>query len=397
MRPFTICTALLFALPAAAQGPTLVAHYKLDEALGATTLAESSGQGAAATPFGSTRLGQPGAAAGTNTSAEFNLSGDGYATFPDGPNMTNLRNDLTVSAWINPESYGPLWPTRILSNDNSAWACGIMNGTSTASGLRFTTLGILDYDLVGVLPPLDTWTHLAFVMDANNDVTFYMDGVNVGMVAGTSQANAPTSNWVIGGLRITATPHEFFDGNIDDVQVYDGSLTDEDVAFLFANPGATLSGGGFGNAFCFGDGGGTACPCGNNSVTGGGCANGTGVGASLTASGQASLSTDTLVLTGTDLIPSQPGLYFQGNNAVNAGSGVQFGDGLRCAGGGVIRLQVRFASGSGDSATTISVSAAGLTVPGDVKRYQLWYRDPVTTACGAQFNLTNGVEVTWGA
>jgi len=35
--------------------------------------------------------------------------------------------------------------------------------------------------------------------------------------------------------------------------------------------------------------------------------------------------------------------------------------------------------------------------PGDVKRYQLWYRDPVTSVCGAQFNLSNGVEVTWGA
>ncbi len=395
MRPLTICCALLFALPAAAQGPTLVAHYKLDEALGATSLAESSGQGSAATPVGSVRLGQTGADVGTNTCADFNLVGTGHATFPDGPNMTNLRNDLTVSAWINPESYGPLWPTRILSNDSSSWSCGIMNGSSTASGLRFTTLGILDYDLPGVLPPLDEWTHLAFVMDANNDVTFYMNGVNVGMVSGISPSNAPSPTWVIGGLRVNTTPHEFFDGKIDDLQVYAGSLTDEDVAFIFANPGATLSGSGSGNGYCFGDGGGTACPCGNSSATGG-CANGSGVGATLTVSGQASLSTDTLVLSGTGLIPSQPGLYFQGNNAVNAGSGVQFGDGLRCAGGGVIRLQVRFASGAGDSATTISVSAAGLTAPGDVKRYQLWYRDPVTSPCGAQFNLSNGVEVTWG-
>ena len=396
MRSLTICCTLLFALPAAAQGPTLVAHYKLDEALGATSLAESSGQGTAATPVGSVRLGQTGAAVGTNTSADFNLSGTGHATFPDGPNMTNLVNDLTVSTWIKPESYGPDWPTRILSNDSSSWSCGIMNGAMTVSGLRFTTLGILDYDLPGVLPPLDTWTHLAFVMDANNDVTFYMNGLNVGMVSGNSPSNSPSPNWVIGGLRVNTTPHEFFDGNIDDLQVYAGSLTDEDVAFLFANPGATLAGGGSGNGYCFGDGGGTPCPCGNSSVTGG-CANGTGVGATLTSAGQASLTTDTLVLSGTGLIPSQPGLYFQGNNAVNAGNGNNFGDGLRCAGGGVIRLQVRFASATGDSATTASISAAGLVAPGDVKRYQLWYRDPVTTACGAQFNLTNGVELTWGA
>jgi hypothetical protein len=34
---------------------------------------------------------------------------------------------------------------------------------------------------------------------------------------------------------------------------------------------------------------------------------------------------------------------------------------------------------------------------GDVKRYQLWYRDPASTPCGAQFNLSNGLEVIWSA
>jgi hypothetical protein len=106
---------------------------------------------------------------------------------------------------------------------------------------------------------------------------------------------------------------------------------------------------------------------------------------------------DTLVLQGTGLIASQPGLYFQGNNAVNSGNGNAFGDGLRCAGGGVIRLQVRFASSTGESETNISISAKGLPAVGDIKRYQLWYRDPVTTPCGAQFNLSNGFEVTWSA
>ena len=86
------------------------------------------------------------------------------------------------------------------------------------------------------------------------------------------------------------------------------------------------------------------------------------------------------MLSAAGLAPSQPGLYFQGNNASNPGAGVQFGDDLRCAGG---------------SATTIDIAVKGGVVAGDVKRYRLWYRDPNGTPCGASFNLSNGVEITW--
>ena len=149
--------------------------------------------------------------------------------------------------------------------------------------------------------------------------------------------------------------------------------------------------------FCHGDGSGTPCPCGNSGNNGEGCANGSGSGGKLRSTGSSSIGTADLVLTGEQLIPSQPGLYFQGNNAINSGNGNPFGDGLRCAGGGVIRLQVRFADGSGSSQTSVNISAAGGVAAGDTKRYQIWYRDPNTTTCGGQFNLSNGLELTFGA
>ena len=102
-------------------------------------------------------------------------------------------------------------------------------------------------------------------------------------------------------------------------------------------------------------------------------------------------------MTGSQLIPSQPGLYFQGNNAINGGDGTQFGDGLRCAGGGVIRLQVRFADSNGGSQTNIDIPSTGGALPGDTKYYQLWYRDPVASPCGSLFNLSNGVEITYNS
>ena len=153
-----------------------------------------------------------------------------------------------------------------------------------------------------------------------------------------------------------------------------------------------------GNGYCFGDGSGTACPCGNAGGAGEGCANDSGSGAALSASGSASIASDDLVLRASNLTPG-PGLFFQGDNAVNSGNGNPFGDGLRCAGGNVVRLEVQFANaGNGFSTeTSISVATKGGVSAGQTKRYQFWYRDSGSSPCNSLFNLTNGYELTWGA
>ena len=83
---------------------------------------------------------------------------------------------------------------------------------------------------------------------------------------------------------------------------------------------------------------------------------------------------------------------------MNGGAGNPFGDGLRCAGGGVIRLQVRFSDAAGNSHTTVSIASKGGVSPGDVKRYQCWYRTTNNPPCGLgvnDFNSSNGLAVTW--
>jgi hypothetical protein len=155
-------------------------------------------------------------------------------------------------------------------------------------------------------------------------------------------------------------------------------------------------------AFCFGDpGSGTPCPCSNDndgSVPGSGCANGAfASGAKLTSSGVASMSADTLVLATTGLEPSNSGLYFQANNDLSPGN--VWGDGLQCAGGDLRRLGVRFSDATGYSDTsgyphTISAKAGNIT-PGDTKYYQCWYRNPLNSPCGSDFNASNGYAVTW--
>lgn len=150
-------------------------------------------------------------------------------------------------------------------------------------------------------------------------------------------------------------------------------------------------------AYCEGSQG--TCPCGNdNDGTNNpaGCANGSfSGGGRLAHAGTTSVIAGDLTLSGSGLTPGALGIVFQGNNALSGGSGVPFGDGLRCTGGGVIRLEVMSIDQNGDSNTAVNISVRGGVVSGETKRYQLWYQDQSTTLCGAGFNLTNALELVW--
>lgn len=156
--------------------------------------------------------------------------------------------------------------------------------------------------------------------------------------------------------------------------------------------------GGF-TASCFGDGTGTPCPCGNSGTAGNGCANSSfATGGNLAASGQSSISADTLVLTASN-IPG-PGLFFQGTSTFGGGLGIPFGDGLLCSGGTIVRLGVVFPTGSSASypggLTPGPISTMGSNTPGDVRNYQCWYRDSDPSFCTADtYNLTNMITIFW--
>jgi len=153
------------------------------------------------------------------------------------------------------------------------------------------------------------------------------------------------------------------------------------------------------SVYCFGDGSGLACPCGNTNTASlsSGCASSLGTGGTLIDLGASSLSGDTFVLRGSNM-PSGPCLYFQGATQIAGGLGVAFGDGLRCAGGTTIRLGIKTNVAGASQFPGPSdppVSLVGLVSTPGTRTYQLWYRDSATFCSAATFNLTNGVRVSW--
>jgi hypothetical protein len=155
--------------------------------------------------------------------------------------------------------------------------------------------------------------------------------------------------------------------------------------------------------FCFGDGTGGTCPCSNAGNASHGCENSaTTGGALLSSSGIASLSSDTVQLTSSSELPTALSIVLQGNSVI---APVNFGDGLRCAGGALKRLYLKHAIGgtisapqAGDPSISTRSSALGDTIPlGATRAYQVYYRDPNLGFCPAGFNASNAIAIAWGA
>ncbi len=292
-----------------------------------------------------------------------------------------------------------------------------------------------------------TWSHQAYLKASNTElldqfgvgVTVSGDTLAIGASDEDSRAfgldgdqsdnNAPSSGAVYLFARNGSlwTQHAYLKAsNVGAYDWFGRTLASTGDTFLVAAPaessaatgvdgdqdddGAPISGAAYiftaphpGAGFCFGDpGSGAPCPCTNDndgSVPGSGCGNGMfASGARLAGSGSASLAHDTLVLTTIHQEPHSQGLYFQADGDLSPG--IVWGNGLRCAGGNLRRLQTRQADAAGTSFTTVGIpSAAGNVAAGDTKLYQCWYRNTINPPCGAgweDYNLSNGYAVTWG-
>jgi glucose/arabinose dehydrogenase len=153
--------------------------------------------------------------------------------------------------------------------------------------------------------------------------------------------------------------------------------------------------------YCFGDGSGSPCPCGNVGTVGNGCPNSLNPnGATLVVLGTPDLSNDSVILQGRGM-PDAATLYFQGTTQVNGGAGFPFGDGLRCAGGSMVRLATKInVSGMSEFPEIFDgqLSTRGGLMPGMgpvTRTYQAWYRNPATFCTADTFNLTNGMRLVW--
>ncbi len=117
--------------------------------------------------------------------------------------------------------------------------------------------------------------------------------------------------------------------------------------------------------------------------------NSAGAGAVIDFAGSASLSAEDLMLSVGGAPADKPGLFFVGTELV----ATPLGDGLRCAGGALVRFGALVTGPDGTAAQGLDFAAlpGAPAAPGDRYVAQFWYRDPAAGAAG--FNLSDALEL----
>jgi len=171
------------------------------------------------------------------------LSGNGdYVNLPSGISTAlSGLHDFTISAWVNP-SVDSQWQ-RVFDFGTGTGDYMFMTPNAGGAGFRYaiTTNGNGAEQQLngGEHLPLNTWSHVAVTLSGTTG-TLYLDGnavaTNTNMTESPSSLPATTNDW-LGRSQFSGDP--FFNGGLDDVQIYSRALSASEIATLASGqPGA---------------------------------------------------------------------------------------------------------------------------------------------------------------
>jgi hypothetical protein len=186
----------------------LVGYWRLDEGSG-TIAYDSSGNG-----LDGTFQGSPKWVAG-HTGYALQLDGNSWVDCGTPPELV-LTGAISITCWVNPS---------VLTGE-AAFA-GLDTGYSFkahATGVRFTTPGILDHSSTNLVLETGTWQHVAVTFQPGQEVAFYLNGVETDRFTASS-INAGTGPFRIGSNQWS----ENLNGMIDEVRIYNHILTESEI------------------------------------------------------------------------------------------------------------------------------------------------------------------------
>jgi hypothetical protein len=211
--------------PATVLSSNPLAYYRFEEAPGATTLVDSSGNNRDidnSAPVGTTVLGSD---AAVGAGVTFNR--DGYLVSP--LNLDPSIGDFTIEAIIKSDD-NPVAEGVVIANQDGDIGTGRSNLIVNLGGF-FTTFAGGATTNSGVTNTEDGFDHIVLTFDQSAvgggvDPTFrfYINGVEAG--TGTAVPEAANGRWVIGANKNLLS--QFFSGVVDDVAIYGTRLDDPD-------------------------------------------------------------------------------------------------------------------------------------------------------------------------
>jgi hypothetical protein len=146
---------------------------------------------------------------------------DGNGDYINAGSIT-LGNKFTISLWINTNTNVTGWRHAFAGPSNGEPGYGM-----TGSRMRLTKLNIEDGPVSNTFLQINRWYHLAVTFDdTNNMTTYYVNGAN----DGGGQFN---QTFVDGVRWIGASTSFYFNGSLDDVMIFNRSLSAEEILSIY--------------------------------------------------------------------------------------------------------------------------------------------------------------------
>ncbi len=169
------------------------------------------------------------------TAAHFDGSADGLVVgAADVPNVYSLlANNFTVEAWVRcdftTEHLGLIAATG--TPDRKCWGFFYDSRPDRGVGFGFVTYGIKAYRFTLFPVPENTWTHVVVAFDRSNNAHLYLNGQYKQSVTGHKPVTAPESKCI---LLLGGTDFEPWEGDLDEVAIYDRVLSPNEIALHYA-------------------------------------------------------------------------------------------------------------------------------------------------------------------
>jgi hypothetical protein len=229
--------------PATAQ--ELLGYWMLEETDVDTDAVDSSGNGLNGIYDGGVDPDVEGAP-GFGSGAYFDgIDGQIMLGYGDEIGLGDLTSDFTVMAWMRPEQFDT--KGRVFGSNphgGNGWGWGT-NGDS----LELTTFGVKDYTQPVPLE-LDEWVHAAIVVNDFFEADFYVNGEYVGTQTHPSEGIPTANEFAIG---YACCDPEWFEGTLDEVGVFSGVLSEEQIQNAMNFGVSNFNGGGGGEMLQAGD------------------------------------------------------------------------------------------------------------------------------------------------
>ena len=139
---------------------------------------------------------------------------------------------FSVSVWINPDFEETDSARRTVFYDGNSFGIFSLNTVSGFRTLFRFPSGVVRPDLAGLNWTPGTWHHLAVTYNGS-EIRGYWDGVLVKTQAASGSLLTDTLKAKVG---VTPILSDYFKGNIDELKIFDRTLTSSEVQSLFSTP-----------------------------------------------------------------------------------------------------------------------------------------------------------------